>query len=45
MKKKDCLIEQIWNLKNVPKEELKEFDEQAVKGVRKNSYGVEAFGR
>lgn len=39
---KDCLIEQYGILK-CSKEELKEFDEQAVKGVRKNSYGVEAL--
>ena len=35
-------IEQYGILK-CSKEELKEFDEQAVKGVRKNSYGVEAL--
>ena len=39
---KDRLIEQYGILK-CSKEELKEFDEQAVKGVRKNSYGVEAL--
>jgi len=31
------------NKRESSKEELKEFDEQAVKGVRKNSYGVEAL--
>lgn len=39
---KDCLIEQYGILK-CSKEELKEFDEQAVKGVRENPYGVEAL--
>ena len=39
---KDRLIEQYGILK-CSKEELKEFDEQAVKGVRENPYGVEAL--
>ena len=42
VKEKDCLIEQYGILK-CSKEELKEFDEQAVKGVRENPYGVEAL--
>lgn len=39
---KDFLIEQYGILK-CSKEELQEFDQQAVKGVRENPYGVEAL--